>query len=262
MDESVGEAFTGPVSIGGLALVVLVGLGVGFLGGLFGKGGSAVGTPLLAAVGVSAIAAVASPLPATIPGTLLAAREYARHDFVDRRIVRWGLALGLPATVVGAYVTRFTGGGPLLVATEVLLVVLGLRFLLVPGEPTEVAEPRAHETLWLCAVALIVGFVSGLLANSGGFLLAPLFVAVLRRPLKVAFATSLVVACGLAVPGTLVHMALGHVDWSVTAAFAIGSIPGATTGARVALRTHAAVLERVYGGSLALLGIVFLVTGV
>lgn len=262
MDESVREAFTGHVSAGTVVLVLLIGLGVGFLGGLFGKGGSAIGTPLLAAVGISAIAAVASPLPATIPGTLLAAREYARHDLVDRRIVRYGLAVGLPATVVGAYLTRFTGGGPLVVATEVLLVVLGLRFLVKPGDPEEVLEPRQHETAWLCGVALTVGLVSGLLANSGGFLLAPLFVTVLRRPLKVAFATSLVVACALAVPGTLVHVALGHVDWAVTGLFAIGSIPGAATGARVALRTHSAVLERVYGGTLALLGIAFLAAGV
>jgi uncharacterized membrane protein YfcA len=260
LDESIGMAFTGPVSPGALVLILFIGLAVGFLGGLFGKGGSAIGTPLLAAVGVSAIAAVASPLPATIPGTLLAAREYARHDLVDRRIVRWSLAIGLPATVVGAYITRFTGGGPLVVATEVLLVVLGLRFLLAPGDPSEVVDPRPHETLWLCGVALTVGFLSGLLANSGGFLLAPLFVAVLRRPLKVAFATSLVVACALAVPGTIVHVALGHVDWAVTGMFALGSIPGAATGARVALRTHSAHLERVYGATLAILGVIFLAT--
>jgi uncharacterized protein len=104
--------------------------------------------------------------------------------------------------------------------------------------------------------------VSGLLANSGGFLLAPLFVAVLRRPLKVAFATSLVVACALAVPGTLVHVALGHVDWVVTGVFALGSIPGAASGARVALRTRSTHLERIYGATLAILGIVFLATGV
>ena len=48
--------------------IALIGLGIGFLGGLFGKGGSAVATPLLYLVGVPAIAAVASPLPATIPG--------------------------------------------------------------------------------------------------------------------------------------------------------------------------------------------------
>ncbi len=58
--------------------IVLIGAVVGFLGGMFGKGGSAIATPLLAAVGVPAIVAVASPLPATVPGTLVAYRRYRR----------------------------------------------------------------------------------------------------------------------------------------------------------------------------------------
>jgi uncharacterized membrane protein YfcA len=240
-----------------VVLVILIGLGVGFLGGLLGKGGSAVATPLLAAVGVPPIAAVASPLPATIPGTLLAAREYARLGLVDRRIVRYGLAVGIPATVVGAYATRFTGGGPLVLATEVLLVALGAKFLLVPGEVHDHPGELRHERVSMVAVAAGVGILSGLLANSGGFLLAPLFATVLRRPIKVAFGTSLVVAAGLAVPGTVVHVLLGHVDWSVTGAFALASIPGSALGARVALRTHTRALERVYGVALLTLGTAF-----
>ena len=75
----------------------LIGLGVGFLGGLFGKGGSAVATPLLAAAGVPAFAAVASPLPATIPSTLAAGRAYARERLVDPYVVRGSIAFGGPA---------------------------------------------------------------------------------------------------------------------------------------------------------------------
>ena len=55
-----------------LLLAAVIGVGVGFLGGLLGKGGSAIATPLLHAVGVPAIIAVAAPLPATIPSTLIA----------------------------------------------------------------------------------------------------------------------------------------------------------------------------------------------
>ena len=55
-----------------LIAVALIGAFVGFLGGLFGKGGSAIATPLLALVGIPPIVALASPLPATIPSTLAA----------------------------------------------------------------------------------------------------------------------------------------------------------------------------------------------
>ena len=93
-----------------------------------------------------------------------------------------------------------------------------------------------------------------LLANSGGFLLAPLFVVVLRLSLKESFATSLAVAAVMAVPGTLVHAALGHIDWAVVGIFAVTSIPLSFLGARVAIRSHPVVLERVYGVGLAILG--------
>ncbi|HMG25461.1 MAG TPA: TSUP family transporter, partial [Acidimicrobiia bacterium] len=84
--------------------------------------------------------------------------------------------------------------------------------------------------------------------------LAPLFVIVLRLSIKQSFASSLAVASILAVPGTIVHAALGHIDWAVVAVFAATSIPLAYLGARLALRTQAVHLERAYGAGLTLLG--------
>src|ERR1700674_5170041 len=66
-----------------------VGIIIGFLGGLFGKGGSAVATPLLSLIGYSGFIAVASPLPATIPGTLIASGEYWQSHLLDWQIVWW-----------------------------------------------------------------------------------------------------------------------------------------------------------------------------
>ena len=67
--------------------VLIAGIGalVGFLGGLFGKGGSAIATPMLDVAGVTPLAAVASPLPGTIPGTLVAAYAYWRQGLVENR---------------------------------------------------------------------------------------------------------------------------------------------------------------------------------
>ncbi|MGZ4725089.1 MAG: TSUP family transporter, partial [Ilumatobacteraceae bacterium] len=62
-----------------LAFAALIGVGIGFLGGLLGKGGSAIATPLLHAIGIPAIVAVAAPLPATIPSTMVASYAYSRE---------------------------------------------------------------------------------------------------------------------------------------------------------------------------------------
>jgi len=238
--------------------VLAIGAAVGFLGGLFGKGGSAIATPLLAAIGIPPYVAVASPLPATIPATLVAARAYWRAHHVDWRLVRWTVAVGFPATLLGAYATRWISGSALVVATEVILTALGVRFLVRPGLPHEIVRDPAWMRTRMVAVAGVVGITAGLLANSGGFLFAPLFVVVLHRGIKDAFGSSLSIGAALAVPGALMHAALGHIDWTVVAVFGAASIPLSYVGARVALRTQSVQLERAYGAVIATLGITLL----
>jgi uncharacterized membrane protein YfcA len=243
-----------------LIAVALIGAFVGFLGGLFGKGGSAIATPLLALVGIPSIVALASPLPATIPSTLAASYAYWREHLIEWRVFKWSVIVGIPATAAGAYATRWIGGDVLVTVTEVVITGLGIRFLLRPGDPHEIAiEPTMFRTR-LLVVAATVGVLSGLLANGGGFLLAPLFVVVLRLSIKQSFATSLAVASVLAIPGTIVHAVLGHIDWGLVVVFGATSIPLSYAGARVALRTHPVHLERAYGAGLAFLGATLLAT--
>jgi hypothetical protein len=259
LDLWLTRALNDTVSLATLLAVLAIGAAVGFLGGLFGKGGSAIATPLLALVGIPPYVALASPLPATIPATLVAARTYWRANHVDWRLVRWTIALGFPATLLGAYASRWVGGNVLVIATEVILAALGLRFLLRPGLPDEIVRDPAWMRTRMVAVAIAVGVTAGLLANSGGFLFAPLFVVVLHRGIKDAFGSSLSIGAALAIPGALVHAALGHIDWTVVAVFGAASIPLSYVGARVALRTHSVKLERLYGAVIATLGVTLLV---
>ncbi len=238
-------------------LIVLIGAGVGFLGGMFGKGGSAIATPLLAAVGVPAIIAVASPLPATIPGTLVAYRRYHGSGFSDPRVIRWSLIYGVPATVAGALVTHWIGGHFLVKLTDVIVALLGVRIIFQSvrhAQTTERPEPTDN-MLRLALVAVAVGFLAGLLANAGGFLLVPLYLAILNLPIKKALACSLAVASVLAIPGTVVHAALGHVDWTVALVFGAASIPLSGLGARTAVKMNPERLEWIYGTGLLVLGV-------
>jgi hypothetical protein len=192
---------------------------------------------------------------------MTASWAYWRHDFVDWRLVRWSLAFGISATIAGAFATRWVGGGPLITITDLVLIGLGVRFVLPQRKrPTRRGDAPRDDAIFMAAVAVVVGFASGLLANSGGFLLAPLYVAVLRRPIKTAFASSLAVAAVLAVPGSIVHTALGHIDWAVVAVLAATSVPLSFVGARLALGTDPVRLERLYGVVLAALGAAFLAT--
>jgi len=242
-----------------LLAVLLIGAGVGFVSGAFGKGGSAVSTPLLHALGFPAIVAIASPLPATIPSTLLAGRGYARAGHVDRGVLRIGLAVGIPFTMVGALLTRWIPGQPLILATDAILLVLAVRVLFVAhtlgdGEdPVPVVAATEASTRRTAAVIAVAAVVSGLLGNSGGFLLAPLFMNVLHLPLRRALGTSLALSAALAVPGTIVHAWLGHIDWSLTLAFGLAAVPLASLGAATALRLRERSLAVAYGIGIATL---------
>ena len=116
-----------------LLAAAVIGLLIGFLGGLLGKGGSAIATPLLHAVGVPAIIAVAAPLPATIPSTLAASWVYWKDRYLDTGIVRTCVLWGVPATVAGALATRWINGGLLVELTDVVLVGIGIRLLVRTG---------------------------------------------------------------------------------------------------------------------------------
>jgi uncharacterized membrane protein YfcA len=244
-----------------------VGIVIGFLGGLFGKGGSAIATPLLSLIGYSGFIAVASPLPATIPGTLIASAEYWQSQLLDWEIVWWSIGIGVPSTILGSLLTKFTGARALLLVTGLLVIGFGLSFLLSPREkqstgasPDQLAENRpAYWRLRMALIATAVGIISGLLANAGGFLLAPAYSRFLKQPIKKSFACSLAVSAVLALPGTAVHAYLGHISWTVAGLVALGSVPFSYLGARIAIRTSASRLERVYGLVLTALGAFFLV---
>jgi uncharacterized membrane protein YfcA len=193
-----------------------------------------------------------------VPGTLVAYRRYRALGFGDPDVIRTSILVGIPATALGALATRWISGEALVTVTEVVIMLIGVKLLVLPSPHEVVRDEVPARGARIVAVALVVGLLAGLLANGGGFLLVPLYLAALRMPIKTALACSLAVSSVIAVPGTVVHAALGHIDWGVTFAFAAASIPLSSYGARVALRMRADRLERTFGASLAVLGCVLL----
>ncbi len=212
--------------------IVAVGAVVGVLYGMFGVG-SAFATPVLAMIGVPGLAAVVAPLPALLPGSALGAWQYSRQERVDWRLARRALLGAAPAAVLGAVASQWVGGGPLIVASGVMLVLVGLRILRTPSPGAALrAAARRENAVLVVGLAAAVGFTAGLLANGGGFLLVPLFLVLLGLEMPEATGTSLVVAAALTVPTLATHLVVGDIVWPITLGFAAGFIPGAAVGAR------------------------------
>jgi uncharacterized membrane protein YfcA len=237
---------------------VLAGAALGTLTGLFGVGGSSIATPLLSLLGVPGLVAVASPLPATIPGAAVAAVAYVRSGAARPRAAAWTVLGGAPAAIVGALLSRLVGGPALLVASGVVLVVVGMRVMQPIEQSTrEVGTQRRQNRPVLVLAAAGMGLFTGLLANGGGFLLVPLYLLVFGLRMRQAVGTSLLVIVFLAVPTLATHWALGHIDWAISGALALGLVPASFVASRYAFNVEGPVLRRWFGVLLVAMGLAF-----
>jgi uncharacterized membrane protein YfcA len=241
--------------------LTLAGLLIGALMGFFGVGGSSVATPVLSLLGVPGLAAVASPLPSTVPSAILGAIPYLRSGEARPKAAAWSLLGAVPATVVGALLSRRVGGPALILASGVVLVAVGIRVILPIADASRIAGTRRRlNRPLLVSAAAAVGLFTGLLANGGAFLLMPMYLLVFGLRMRQAVGTSLLVVAALSVPTLATHWSLGNIDWSVSAALFVGQVPGSVVGGQLAkLVTGVGVARRAFGAFLIVFGVLFTV---
>lgn len=240
--------------------VVLAGVCIGVAFGLFGAGGSAFGTPVLALMGIPAPIAVASPLPAVLPAAIVGARQYLRAGVLDRRVAKLAVLAAVPTVIVGALLSRVVGDEFLLVASGALLVVVGVRMVLpVRAVPDGACHRRVDSTSLVVGSVAAAGLVAGLLATGGGIVLVPLFIVAFGFTAARAAGTSLVVAAALTVPTLATHWLLGNIDWSIAAAFALGMVPASFAAARVGMKLPDRVARPAFGAIVLGFSLFFLV---
>ena len=237
---------------------VAAGAAIGLLVGLFGVGGSSVATPLLSVLGVPGLLAVASPLPATIPAALAAMIPYLRNGETRPRAAAWTLLGSVPAAIAGAFLSQKLGGPVLLVVSGIVLTIVGIRVLRPIDETRQgVGTVRRKNRLLLVAGSAGVGLLSGLLANGGGFLLVPMYLLIFGLDMRKAAGTSLLVISVLTVPILAAHAALGHINWTVAGAFALGAVPASLLSSQLAQRVTSGRLQKAFGWFLITSGIAF-----
>jgi uncharacterized membrane protein YfcA len=274
------------------AITGLIGLGAGILSGLFGVGGGVLSQPGMRAVGIEPLVVIGSALPVIIPGALSGAIRYSRESLVRWPAVWATVPAGLVFAVLGGVAGEHVpGDGHLLqIATALLLGLSAWRMTKVrsplpPDEPLaetdapEAPQPRAlvmsddgqghgrspevggnaSRRRRYISIGALAGGLSGLLGIGGGVVMVPAFVQAARMDVKQAIATSLVCVGAFAVPGTVTHVVLGHVDWRVVAALVIGAVPGARLGAVLTIRIDEDRLRPVVGTFLGITAVIYFV---
>lgn len=237
---------------------------IGLSSGMFGIGGALLATPMLKLwLGLPPLLALATPLPAAIPSAISGTIAYARANLVRFDVAWRTLIFAMPMNIAGAYLTRYTSGTLLMIATGLVLVYSAYTFMQRGWgkEVPEVAQGDAEipPGPFLYISGAIAGFTSGFLAIGGGIVMVPAFVKVLHMPIKQALATSLLCVAALAIPGVIVHGLLDHIDWQVALTLCITVVPMSYLGARLATSLKNRTLERIYGVAMMIFAIYFII---
>jgi uncharacterized membrane protein YfcA len=105
------------------------------------------------------------------------------------------------------------------------------------------------------SASILIGVFSGLFGIGGGIIHVPLMYSVLGIPVHIATATSHFILAITSFLGSIVFVGLGCVDLDYAVLLGIGTIIGATFGARLSLKTHPDVIKKVIALCLFLLAL-------
>lgn len=250
-----------------LLAAAAIGLAAGFLSGQFGIGGGIITTPAIRLIlGQPELIAVGTPLPVIIPTALAGAWAYWRKGLVDVRIGMLTGLLGGIFAVAGAFGSDVLGGTAVLVITAALILWTAVDMISGVLHPEkmvvdrEVHLQRKRSWPWIIGLAAVAGLYSGLLGLGGGLIITPALTRFFGEDIKRAIGTSLAAVAVLAVPGTIAHYYLGHVDVGIALALIVGVVPGALLGARVTMRAKDRSVRIGFAALLLVAGVVLAAT--
>jgi uncharacterized membrane protein YfcA len=214
-------------------IIGIIILAASFLFAMLGLGGGMIYVPALNWAGYDFIT-VALPLGLLLNGlnTSFALIQFGRKKIVDWKGGAFMAVSALIASPVGAYSSQFVDVSNLKIAFAVLVFFAAIRMLIQAGkkEPEEMASLTKRIIAGI-GVGLSVGFIGGMLGIGGGFIFAPVLMA-LGYKTKQAAATTAFVVTFSSFSGYLGHMANGNMNWPLTLILVVAVIIGSQFGAR------------------------------
>jgi uncharacterized membrane protein YfcA len=227
------------------AITAIAGLVASFLSGLLGIGGGLVLTPLLlylpplvggAAIPVKIVTGLT--IVQAISGSVLGALRHRSYGNVSARLV-W--LMGPPsaiASLVGAFVSRDTPDNVILIVFAILAFAGGIMLLLPVTPRDERAEDVRADPRLAIPIALVLGFLSGIVGIGGiAFIIAAL-VYILRVPPRIAIGSSLGIGLFAAVAALIGKAATAQIDPPLAAIVFVSALVASPIGAAVSVRTQ------------------------
>ena len=245
--------------------IVGLGLGVGFLSGLFGVGGGFLLTPLLVFYGIPSTVAVGTTLSHVTASSVSGALAQWRKRAVDFKMAGVMVGGGLIGTLFGVWLfaaMRRQGQMDLIVSLSYVVLLGSVGGLMLKESLATLRAARGGVVIpvrpvnraWIAALPfkmrfrqsrlylsvlppIVIGFAVGALSAvmgvGGGFVVVPAMIYILRMPTNVVLGTSLVQIIGIAMVTTILQATSNYAVDIVLAFFLmIGGVVGAQLGVR------------------------------
>ena len=250
-----------------IILIVLIGVIVGGLSGLFGVGGGFLMTPLLIFLGIPPAVAVGTEAPHVLASSISGAAAHWKRKNVDIKMGCFLLAGGIPGSILGVNLFKILKGfGQIDVIIQLLFLiflgVIGLSMLFESAKTTikkyrttSLIRTKLHQHSWIhglpfkmrfhrsklyistippIIIGFIVGILSAMMGVGGGFIMIPAMVYILGMSTKVVVGTSLFQIIFVTANSTFFQSYLNQtVDIVLASLMILGGVIGAQVGARL-----------------------------
>ena len=250
-----------------ILLIILLGIMVGGLTGLFGVGGGFLMTPLLIFLGIPPTVAVGTEAPHVLASSLSGAIAHWRRKNVDIKMGVFLLTGGIAGSIVGVNLFKVLREfGQIDVIIQFLfLIFLGLigfsmlfesaKTTIKKYRTTSLIRTKLHQHSWIhglpfkmrfhrsklyistippIIIGFFVGVLSAMMGVGGGFIMIPAMVYILGMSTNVVVGTSLFQIIFVTANSTFFQSYLNQtVDIVLASLMILGGVIGAQVGARL-----------------------------
>lgn len=257
-----------PVDTIVVLMLGLLGLAIGFIGGLLGLVLGVIRFPIILATAGAAgtpVAVVAGTNigVSTFGATSAAIRHFRQHN-VLLRIFAIMAATGAAGAFLGSMLTRY-------VPSYLLFAIIGSivsyeAYSLISASRKKAQSNSPSEKKTNIAVESLIGFGVGLLGGMVGLVLGsirmPAMITVLKIPPRIAIGTNLAASSIMGAAGLAGHIISGEVDYLVLVVMGSTAMAGGYIGARYTSRFRPDTLKMLIGIVLVAVGtVMFLKAG-
>ena len=241
---------------------------VGFVMGLLGGGGSILTIPIFVYLfDIAPVVATAYSL--FVVGATATVGTF--KNFKNKNInLRIGLLFGIPS-FIGTYITRryilpnmpdhiFSIGTIDISKDLVIMILFAIMMIsasvsMIRSREKPLGDKLKAKPIIVILLGLIIGLITGVIGAGGGFIIVPALIFLTHLDIKIAIGTSLFVIMMKSFIGFLGDLQTTSMDWKFLITFAVLAAIGILVGVKVAKRTKAASLKRIFGWFILVVGI-------